>query len=136
MRPTLLKCMPDAHITFIRECYSNGRSLLTEPTVGGLLAPLPPAGGQTVPVRWTGTGARPASVLLCWFTTNRGACAVVVVVVSLPQFKAKRLLFNHAMDVLLRLAREEGSCLRIESPYLATIHGEKQYATAHRHLNH
>jgi hypothetical protein len=26
--------------------------------------------------------------------------------------------------------------MRIESPYLATIHGEKQYATTHRHLNH
>ncbi|ELR23955.1 uncharacterized protein ACA1_075340 [Acanthamoeba castellanii str. Neff] len=44
------------------------------------------------------------------------------------RFKAKRLLFNHAMDVLLRLAREEGSCMRIESPYLATIHGEKHFA--------
>ncbi len=126
MQPALLKCTPDAHITLIRECYSYGRSLLTEPTVGGLLAPLPPARGQTVPVRRTGKGARPVSALLCWFATNRDTCAVVVVVVSLPQFKAKRLLFNHAMDVLLRLAREEGSCLRIESPYLATIHGEKQ----------
>lgn len=69
--------------------------------------------------------------LLCSVTTNHDAC---IVVVSLLQFKAKRLLFNHAMDVLLRLAREEGSCMRIESPYLATIHGEKQYATANQSL--